>query len=315
MSPIIKRAPVIFSFGAFRLNVLERLLLRDEEVVRLTPKAFDTLVVLVENAGHILSKDELLTTLWPGSFVEESSLAKNISLLRRALGEDTASPSYIETVPKLGYRFIASVKELSEDDREDVGEQQTDDTVQAITQESRELVKAPLTTRRFGLRQIAALSIIFLAAILLVVYLQLRPRESAAERGTIKSVAVLPFVTLDVKDEKEMLGVGIADAVIIQLSKQEKLLILPTSRIYRYKDRQQEVLSIGRELGVDAVLDGVVQRSGRSIRVTAQLIRIVDGKTLWADKFYEEESNIFAVQDAVAAKLAATLDIEMISKR
>jgi eukaryotic-like serine/threonine-protein kinase len=99
----------LYEFGPFRLNPTERKLLRGNEIVVLTPKAFDTLLLLVRNSGHLLDKDELITTLWPDTFVEEGSLSNNIFLLRKALGEDLA---YIETVPRRGYRFVGAVRQL-----------------------------------------------------------------------------------------------------------------------------------------------------------------------------------------------------------
>jgi DNA-binding winged helix-turn-helix (wHTH) protein len=101
--------PELYEFGAFRLEPAERKLMRGNEVVVLTPKAFDTLVLLVRNSGHLLEKEELIRTLWPDSFVEEGNLSNNIFLLRKALGEN---PPYIETVPKRGYRFVGAVRQL-----------------------------------------------------------------------------------------------------------------------------------------------------------------------------------------------------------
>src|SRR5580692_3162560 len=106
------QAKVIFEFGSFRLNPAERLLLRDQASVHLPPKAFDALLVLVENRGHLLEKDELLRRVWPDTFVEESNLAQHISLLRKALQDGEDGSQYIETVPTRGYRFIAEVREL-----------------------------------------------------------------------------------------------------------------------------------------------------------------------------------------------------------
>src|ERR1700746_1097627 len=101
--------PELYEFGPFRLEPAEHKLMRGNEVVVLTPKAFDTLVLLVRNSGHLLEKDELIRAVWPDSFVEEGNLTNNISLLRKALGDD---PPYIETVPKRGYRFIGAVRRL-----------------------------------------------------------------------------------------------------------------------------------------------------------------------------------------------------------
>src|ERR1017187_8451749 len=106
------RTKVIFEFGWFRLNPAERLLLREQVQVRLPPKAFDALVALVENRGRLLGKDELLRTVWPGTFVEESNLAQHVSMLRKALRDGEDGFQYIETVPRHGYRFIAEVREL-----------------------------------------------------------------------------------------------------------------------------------------------------------------------------------------------------------
>ena len=103
----------LYEFGPFRIDTEERVLLRDGNPVALTPKVFDTLLVLVRNRGHIVTKDEMMSSLWPDAFVEESNLTFNIRMLRKALGEDAHTPAYIETVPRRGYRFKSEVKEVS----------------------------------------------------------------------------------------------------------------------------------------------------------------------------------------------------------
>ena len=103
----------VYCFGPFRLDPAERLLLRDQVPVRLSPKAFDALTVLVENRGHLLEKEELLKQVWPETFVEESNLAQHISLLRKALQNGEEGARYIETVPRRGYRFVAEVREVN----------------------------------------------------------------------------------------------------------------------------------------------------------------------------------------------------------
>jgi eukaryotic-like serine/threonine-protein kinase len=109
ISPEVVDTPQLYEFGPFRLEPAERKLMRGNEMVTLTPKAFDTLLLLVRNSGHLLDKDDLISTLWPDTFVEEGSLSNNIFLLRRVLGED---PAFIETVPKRGYRFVGAVRQL-----------------------------------------------------------------------------------------------------------------------------------------------------------------------------------------------------------
>src|SRR4026207_1230771 len=100
-----------YEFGRFRLNVAERILLRDGEVVPLTPKVFDILLTLVENRGQVVSKEDLMKRVWPDTFVEEGNLTQNISLLRKALGESPGGVQFIETVPRRGYRFVAEISE------------------------------------------------------------------------------------------------------------------------------------------------------------------------------------------------------------
>src|SRR5918999_14945 len=99
-----------YDFGVFRVDVTERALFGEKGIIPLTPKAFDTLLVMVENSGRLLSKDELMGRVWPDSFVEENNLAQNISALRKALGEGSGGQKFIETVPKRGYRFVADVR-------------------------------------------------------------------------------------------------------------------------------------------------------------------------------------------------------------
>jgi DNA-binding winged helix-turn-helix (wHTH) protein/pimeloyl-ACP methyl ester carboxylesterase/class 3 adenylate cyclase len=111
-----KEARHLYEFGPFTLDMNERQLLWGSDIVPLTPKAFDTLAVLVENSGHVLTKEELIQKVWPDSFVEENNLAQNISILRRALGESAMGLKFIETVTKRGYRFVADVKKASDDE-------------------------------------------------------------------------------------------------------------------------------------------------------------------------------------------------------
>ena len=111
-----KQTRQLYEFGPFRLDADERLLMRDGRMTPLPPKVFDTLLVLVENSGRVVSKDELMQSLWPDTFVEESNLTQNISQLRRALGDGAADAQYIETIPKRGYRFVAGVQPLAVED-------------------------------------------------------------------------------------------------------------------------------------------------------------------------------------------------------
>src|SRR5512132_1905893 len=108
-----ERTSEFYEFGSFRLKSGERVLLRGEDLVSLTPKAFDILLTLLENDGRIVPKDDLMKKVWPNTFVEEGNLTQNVSLLRKALGESANGPQFIETVPRRGYRFVAPVSKIS----------------------------------------------------------------------------------------------------------------------------------------------------------------------------------------------------------
>ena len=99
----------VYTFGPYRLDPPEHRLLRDEQTIPLSPKAFDLLVALVSRAGHLVTKEQLLQEVWPGTFVEEANLSYTVSLLRKALGDEREPYRYVETVPKRGYRFIGVI--------------------------------------------------------------------------------------------------------------------------------------------------------------------------------------------------------------
>src|SRR5213078_2800124 len=103
-----------YEFGRFRLKADERVLLREQKLVPLTPKAFDILLALLENDGRIVPKDDLMKKVWPNTFVEEGNLTQNVSLLRKALGESASGAQFIETVPRRGYRFISPVTQTAD---------------------------------------------------------------------------------------------------------------------------------------------------------------------------------------------------------
>jgi DNA-binding winged helix-turn-helix (wHTH) protein/TolB-like protein/Tfp pilus assembly protein PilF len=299
-----------YDFGPFRLNATERFLQCGSEVVPLTPKVFDTLLVLVENNGHIVEKTELMQTLWPDSFVEESSLTQNISLLRRALSEHGGENNYIQTIPKRGYRFVADVRESYEP----ISGNAASETVSPATLKLEEqtipspvfaATEQPQKTRR-STRQIVIVCGLIGFAVLISSGYWFRYKNKS-ERFVPRSLAVLPFKVIGKDAEKDLLGLGMADALIIKLSRLDQLTVLPTSSIFGYTQRDKEVVAIGRDLGVEGILDGTVQRDGDWVRVTAQLIRLSDGKTVWSGKFDERYSSIFALQDSISAQLASSL--------
>lgn len=308
-------ASMFYEFGPFRLNVNERVLEKHDEPVSLTPKVFETLLVLVEHSGHVLAKDDLITRLWPDTFVEESSLTQNISLLRRALDEVPGSRQYIETIPKRGYRFVADVRRLTVDTHETTTQQSISTQLMIAAQIEEEVSDPPAPAallqqsphwftryRLIGATVVAMLLIVGLS----VAYWRYRVRANA-NRVTPASIAILPFKTIGATGQTEVLGLGMADALIIRLSHLNQTTVLPTSSVSRYTNREKDAVSIGQDLGVEAVLDGTVQREGDQVRITAQLIRLSDQKSIWTAKFDQNYRDLFALQDTISEQLAASL--------
>jgi DNA-binding winged helix-turn-helix (wHTH) protein/TolB-like protein/tetratricopeptide (TPR) repeat protein len=307
-----------YKFGNFILNPSQRSLLRDGAPVALTPKAFDTLVALVSRGGRLVGKDELLEEVWPDTFVEEATLAQNIFTLRRVLGR-CGEGQYIETVPKRGYRFAAEVEVSHGAEEELILRQQTssrllieEEYVEESEEEAGATPRAGVRPRALPRRRRFALAAALLALVALyaggLAYRwRLDTAKKGAAAGPIRSVAVLPFKPLGADSGDELLGLGMADAVIFRLVKLEGLTVLPTSAVIKFAGREGDPLAAGRELGVDAVLSGTVQRSGERVRVTVQLVSLGEGRTIWSDKFDDRFNNIFDIQDSISARVAGSL--------
>ncbi|MDT4954409.1 MAG: hypothetical protein QOJ02_2547 [Acidobacteriota bacterium] len=318
----------LYEFDNFCVDVAERSLLRNGAPVQLTPKAFDTLLVLVMRSGHLVEKDELLKEVWPDTFVEEATLAQNISTLRKILSQEGNGHQYIETVPKHGYRFVYTVRVTEDQGPKLIIQQQTsahiiieeeetrDDESPSALNETKTLINKPealpvasVPTRRVELKLLLVIAL--LPAFAGGLYLWKANSKPVAAVSQINSIAVLPFRPLGADSNDEFLGLGMADATIIKLSNFHQLSVLPTSAVFKFTGHENDALAAGRELGVDAVLNGTVQRLGERVRVTVQLTRLRDGKLLWSQIFDEHYTNIFAIQDSISEQVANALALQI----
>jgi DNA-binding winged helix-turn-helix (wHTH) protein/TolB-like protein/Flp pilus assembly protein TadD len=317
---MVEAARDLYEFGPFRLDTVRRRLLHRNEPVPLTPKAFDTLLVLIENCGQVMEKDHLMDAVWPGVAVEENNLTQSISALRKALGEKRQDPQYILTVPGVGYRFIGTLAETlgngaangvnADSAASDTAYQKTGDSSPSnpahIAERSPDLGSAKRDRRRALLYLALAVVIVGLGTYLLVHRLR-RNVAAAAPNAAIRSIAVLPFKPLENGDGDEYVGLGMADALITKLSSIHQITVRPTSAIVRYQKTELDASAVGRELEVDSVLDGRVQKSGDRIRLTVQLLRTSDGQPLWGETFDEKYTDIFAVEDRISGAVVGAL--------
>jgi DNA-binding winged helix-turn-helix (wHTH) protein/TolB-like protein/lipoprotein NlpI len=313
-----------YEFGPFRVDPSQRVLFREGKPVALPPKSFETLLALVERSGQLVEKSTLIEEVWPETFVEENNLAQYISALRKMLGDGRREQRYIETVPRRGYRFAADVREVWEEspgpaiDERTTGRPLVREESEEMTAEqaAREGVPVPASApaRRSGLKRAV------LVVSILAVVLAGGAFWTGVETGTTESresgspftgsIAVLPFGTLGTDDEP-YLGLGMADALITRLGSLKQITVRPTSAVQKYAGADRDPVAVGRELGVDLVLDGRVQRSDDRIRVTVQLIRTRDGATAWSGTFDGRFQDVLAAQDSLSSRVAQALQLDL----
>jgi TolB-like protein/Tfp pilus assembly protein PilF len=247
----------VYQFGAFRFDPDERVLYRDGEVVPLTPKAADTLLVLLERRGRVVDKGDLLKLVWPDTFVEEGGLARNISALRKVLG------GYIETIPKRGYRFV----------------------------------EPRPASRRWAAIAAAALLI---GAAAYSAYSYLVREKAPGFRAN--SMAVLPLKNLSGDPAQDYVADGMTDELATVLAKAGvRMIASDSARRLRPGTPLDE---IGRQLKVDAVIQGSVLASGERVRINAQLIEVATGRLAWADSYQRSLPDVLGLQAEVAAAIA-----------
>ena len=297
----------LYEFGTFRLDVAERLLSRDGQRLPLSEKAFDTLCVLVRRGNRLVRKDELLNEVWPDAIVEENNLDKNISLLRQVLGERSGEGKFIETVRGHGFRFVPEVRQVHEN-TEPAGLSPSSD-LSVIEPNPASVTPKPKTK----IRRTRFLPIT-IGALLVACVIGLFFWWPSRRNTTTKTIAVLPFKTLVAAERDEALELGMADALISKLSEADEITVRPLSAVRRYDSPDQDSITAGRQLNVEAVLDGSLQTSGDRIRVMARLLRVNDGKQLWSSQFEEKFTDIFRVQDSISERVASALKLRLTNK-
>lgn len=324
-----------YEYGSFRLDPAEHRLTRNGIAVPLAPKAFDLLLFLVQNQGRLLSKEQIMETLWPGSFVEEANLTVSISVLRKVLGEKEGNLRYIETIPKKGYRFIASVREVqgtsailpeersfSESRNEPVWPGPAVNTIPPEANAggkdwadlpliSAGKVYSPLRRHRWTILTAAILVFLVLAAIY---FIRREPVASPVHLVTVqRSLAILPLRNLRQNPQDDFLGFSLADAVITGLGPISSLTVRPSSAIEKYKGQMIDLQKIGGDLGVDTLLTGTFIHDGDHLRITYQLIDVKTEKILGRDMIDRKYENLFTVQDEVTQQIIKGLALDLSS--
>ncbi len=282
-----------YSFGPFVLDSAEGRLVRGGDPIPLTPKAIETLLVLVENAGHLTEKEELLRRVWPDTFIEEATVAKNISTLRKALGDSTESEEYIQTVPKRGYRFVARVERRNP----------PSDVVSPVPQ-------APTAPPYRVL-------LIGLGATLLVMAFLFHPFRAApaptSESQERVKLVVLPFEDLSAGPAGEYFADGLTEEMIRQLARvnPERMAVIARTSSMHFKGSQKTVAQIGKELDVEYLIEGSLRHEGERLRISVRLVQVKDQVHLWAQNYERDLRDVLAVQDDVARAVAGEIGVRL----
>lgn len=281
--------PEIYAFGEFRLNADRRLLLTTGgETVSIMPKAFDTLLLLVRNAGRTVSKDEILTVVWHGRVVEENNLTQSVSAVRKLLGERPDQHRFIATVPGRGYRFVAEVR-------------------QAIAAEENG------RARRLRPTSVWAAGLVATGLVAALVFSGRDIFDGSGGETALPpvaeqpSIAVLPFANMSSDPGQEYFSDGLSEELLTQLARLPGLRVIGRTSSFAFKGKTEDLRTIGHMLGVNHVLEGSVRKEGNRVRVTAQLIDSADGSHLWSETYDRELGDIFTIQDEIAKTVASAL--------
>lgn len=309
-----------YEFGRYRLNPAERVLLREEEPVPLTPKVFDILIILVENSGQVVSKDDLMKRVWPSTYVEEGNLTQNISLLRKALGETPGGVQFIETVPRRGYRFVADTKETANGSSlpsSPIPEEAATAEPETVSVQDNPItapvVSIPASTaatswfrRTPGFALVAGVVVIAIAGL---VYFTTAGKSGSPE--AIQSIAVLPFVDESSDPDAQYINDKIAETLINSLSKLPQLRVVPRSVVANYKGREIDPRKVGQELNVRAVVTGRMRRHGDIISIQADLIDLENVAQLWGQHYDHKVSDVLLVQDDISRDIFENLRLKL----
>jgi TolB-like protein/DNA-binding winged helix-turn-helix (wHTH) protein/Tfp pilus assembly protein PilF len=286
----VTRPEKVYEFGPYRFDA-SQLLFRNGQLIALPPKATQTLRILVENHGRLVEKDDLMKEVWPDTFVEESNLTLQISALRKVLQEESGNGSYIDTVPRRGYRFVAKVIERPE--------------LQPLIQQS--LPPRAAARRRWFVVVVVSMC----TAAALVLALRIKRQKPTASTGDIRSLAVLPLQNLSGDSAQEYLADGLTEELVTDLAQFHSLRVISRTSTMRYKQTQKSLPEIARELHVQGIVEGSVLRSGERVRIHVQLIRARDDVHIWANSYEGDPDDLLGLQRAAAQAVVHEIQVRL----
>jgi len=309
-------------FPPFRLDSVNQCLWRrrdtgDDERIRLTPKAFAVLQYLAENAGRLVTQDELLNALWPDTFVQPEVLKSHILDIRSALGDDAKHPKFVQTHTKRGYEFIAPVREESvpaDAVRESpLQELPSGEGRLAPARDGR--TDAPPHAKEanaHATRRLVAIIAVVIALIVIVGYAGFRGWFTGpSAKPQFRSIAILPLQNLSEDPKQDYFADGMTEELTVDLGQVSALRVTSRTSAMNYRNSKKSVPDIARELNVDGVVEGSVVREGDEVRITAQLIDAKSDHHIWARSYTRGIGSILTLQREVAQEIADAISVEV----
>jgi len=261
------------------LNSLER----NGRMVRLEPKVMQVLMVLCEHCGHVVSKEQIFHRVWSDTFVSDEVLTRAASELRKVFEDSPQQPKYIQTIPKGGYRLVATV------------------------------VREPANRKDWyseNWRMLTAATAVLLLAAVASFY-TLKAKRLGASKAAITSLAVLPLANLSGDPEQEYFADGMTEELITDFARIGTLRVISRTSVMGYKGKNKPLPEIARELNVDVIVEGTVQRSGGRVRIAAQLIDARNDQHLWTGSYERDLREVLVLQDEVASRIAEEISVKL----
>jgi TolB-like protein/DNA-binding winged helix-turn-helix (wHTH) protein/Flp pilus assembly protein TadD len=278
-----------YRFAEFELDLSQQELRRLGEPVHIEPQVFDLIVHLVRNHDRIVSKDELIETVWNGRIISEAALSSRINGARRALGDNGNDQLFIRTLHKRGFRFVSGVQAIS-------APEAGAEAAPLVPEDSNAPADAP--ARVSVSAEVSRLGDIVSESV-------------KAEANTRSSIAVLPFGNMSGDPENDYFSYGLTEDIIRLLARNRWLSVISRHSTVGFQGRVVDAREVGELLGVRYVMVGSVRKSRDAVRITAELVRAADGKQLWADKYDLQLEYIFDIQEEMARQIAATIEPEL----
>lgn len=306
----------VFRVGAWCVDPASGEMTSDGNTIRMEARTVRLLAYMVSRVGEVVSIDDLLENVWTGVMVTQDSVYQAIASLRRSLGDNPKQPTYIVTVPRLGYRLIAEVgvADAAVQSPSDAEPEQAEAPAGVISGPGVPI--ASVKPRKFWSKPATlsgALIAIMIGSLLWVAstnFTGVVPATAKADAPpaiAARTIAVLPFLDLTDEMNEEPFADGMSEELIGKLSKVSGLAVSPPTSSFYFKNKQVTIADISKALHVAYVLDGSVRKSGATLRVAARLTRAQDGYVIWSETYDRNWSDKLMIQDDIASEVAKAL--------